>query len=162
MRPHFPGHGPRYDHGADPGLLALRGRAPAPDLDVARRAAIARPDLRGGVRDPAGHPADALRFRASPFVDPQGDDTFAALQWRLAEVTPGGSAPFQPGRPGRYEAEAIWESGTIDSFTRDILLRRDVVTAGKTYRTRVRMMDATRRWSHWSPPLEFIAGEKRR
>jgi hypothetical protein len=30
---------------------------------------------------------------------------------------------------------------------------------GRTYRARVRMKDTTGRWSHWSAPVEFVAGE---
>jgi hypothetical protein len=36
---------------------------------------------------PAGFPINALSFQTSPFSDPQGTGTFAALQWRIAEVT---------------------------------------------------------------------------
>ncbi|MGH9361150.1 MAG: CotH kinase family protein, partial [Thermoanaerobaculia bacterium] len=35
---------------------------------------------------PAGFPIDELTFECSAFGDPQGDATFAALKWRLAEV----------------------------------------------------------------------------
>ena len=40
---------------------------------------------------PAGYPADQLLMRASGFRDPQGSDTFAAMQWR---------APAEIVRPG--------------------------------------------------------------
>ncbi len=35
-----------------------------------------------------GFPANALRFQASPFADPQGAHTFAGMKWRIAEVSP--------------------------------------------------------------------------
>ncbi len=41
----------------------------------------------------AGYPADQLRVAASAFSDPQGEDTFEAMQWRAAEV-------IRPGLPG--------------------------------------------------------------
>jgi hypothetical protein len=41
----------------------------------------------------AGFPINALAFRASPFSDPQGANSFAAMQWRIAEVAPGSKAP---------------------------------------------------------------------
>ena len=36
---------------------------------------------------PDGHPANALIFRTAPFSDPQGPSTFAAMEWRIAEVS---------------------------------------------------------------------------
>jgi len=37
---------------------------------------------------------------------------------------------------------------------------RGIAEPGHTYRVRVRMKDQTGRWSHWSDPVEFIAGEQ--
>jgi len=37
----------------------------------------------------ADFPADALTFETDPFSDSQGNDTFAAMKWRMAEVAPG-------------------------------------------------------------------------
>src|SRR4030095_8802160 len=34
-----------------------------------------------------------------------------------------------------------------------------LVKVGRTYRVRVRMKDDTGRWSHWSLPVEFVAGQ---
>ncbi len=34
---------------------------------------------------PEGYPSNALSFQTSAFSDPQGNDTFAALKWRIAE-----------------------------------------------------------------------------
>jgi len=34
-------------------------------------------------------PINALTFETSPFSDPQGSSTFAAMKWRIAEVAPG-------------------------------------------------------------------------
>lgn len=39
------------------------------------------------VGDP-NYPANALRFQTSPFSDPQGSQTFGAMKWRIAEVSP--------------------------------------------------------------------------
>src|SRR6185436_20030357 len=33
-----------------------------------------------------GYPADGLIFQSSAFSDPQGPSTFAAMQWRVAEI----------------------------------------------------------------------------
>jgi hypothetical protein len=41
---------------------------------------------------PADFPLNALTFRTSPFSDPQGAGTFAAMKWRLGEVAAGSQA----------------------------------------------------------------------
>jgi hypothetical protein len=107
---------------------------------------------------PAGFPAGALKFRVSPFSDPEGDATFGAMKWRLADVTRPGAPPFLPTGPRRYEIEAAWESETVREFRGTLGVPADAVTAGRTYRARVRFMDDTGRWSHWSNPVEFQAG----
>ncbi|MFH1718880.1 MAG: lamin tail domain-containing protein [Planctomycetota bacterium] len=38
---------------------------------------------------PPTYPINALTFETSPFSDPQGSNTFAAMKWRIAEVAPG-------------------------------------------------------------------------
>ncbi len=97
-----------------------------------------------------GHPIDDLRFSASRFQDPQGDHTFAAMRWRVAEVLD----PVQ----GPFEIEGTWESGDITAASADILVPGRNLKIGRRYRARVRVQDNTARWSHWSAPLEFTAG----
>ena len=94
--------------------------------------------------------ADQIRFSASPFSDPQGAGTFAAMEWRIADVTPGSS-------PRLYEINATWESGVQPIYQNTVAPPAGVVQPGRTYRARVRMMDNTGRWSHWSNPLQFAA-----
>ncbi len=74
---------------------------------------------------------------------------------------PGGSAAAPvPGRePGKYEIDAAWESGEIKPFAGTIKIPAAAVTPGRTYRVRCRMKDNTGRWSHWSNPVQFVAGE---
>ena len=103
---------------------------------------------------PAGFPAKRLSFRASPY---QGAGGFAAIQWRLGEVAgrvPAGRPTVQ--RP--YEITTIWESET-PTFAADVTLPSSVAVPGHAYRVRVRMKDATDRWSHWSAPVEFEVGK---
>ncbi|MEW6237304.1 MAG: lamin tail domain-containing protein [Candidatus Omnitrophota bacterium] len=45
---------------------------------------------------PENYPIDSLTFETTPFGDPQGENTFAALKWRIAEVDPESEAPSQP------------------------------------------------------------------
>jgi len=47
---------------------------------------------------PAGFPANALTFSVGPFSDPQGNNTFGAMRWRIAEVTIGSQSPPPQGQ----------------------------------------------------------------
>ncbi len=62
-----------------------------------------------------------------------------------------------PGRDVRFEWDARWESGALPAFGATIAPPAAAVTVGDTYRARVRHMDDTGRWSHWSDPVEFTA-----
>jgi hypothetical protein len=88
------------------------------------------------------HPAKNLRFTASQY---KGPSSFAAIQWRLAEINP---------KARLYEITPTWESETLDQPA-EITLPPNLAQPGHTYRVRVRMKDTTNRWSHWSPPIEF-------
>ena len=60
----------------------------------------------------------------------------------------------------KYEINAVWESDELtDPGDLDIQIPASVVKTGRTYRVRSRMKDNTGRWSHWSEPIEFVAGE---
>ncbi len=96
-----------------------------------------------------GFPADGLSFAASAFADPQGAGTFAARQWRVAEVR----------APGRFEIDALWTEITTEAAAQVKNLPSAGMMAGRTYRVRVRQQDSSGRWSHWSDPVEFSAGQ---
>jgi hypothetical protein len=104
---------------------------------------------------PAGYPADRLNFRTSAFSDATG--AFAALQWRIAEITDPAAPAYDPNAPRRYEIEAAWESPEITTFAGDIRIPTSAVEARHTYRVRCRMKDSTGRWSNWAAPLQFTA-----
>ena len=98
------------------------------------------------------HPANGLRFESSAFSDSSGD--FGAMEFRIAEHAPyvrGSNVPFP------FEWAATWESSELDTFTSTITPPASAVRGNKTYRARVRHMDSTGRWSHWSAPVEFVA-----
>lgn len=59
---------------------------------------------------------------------------------------------------GKYEIDAVWESGELAVFNNTITIPGSVVRPERTYRVRCRMKDNSGRWSHWSNPVEFIAG----
>ncbi len=100
---------------------------------------------------PTGFPAAALSFAASPFSDPQGTPTFAALQWRIAELATPATGPWL------YELQPIWQSAELPQQGTDLRLPATVCQPGHTYRVRARMKDQTARWSHWSAPVQFTA-----
>jgi hypothetical protein len=104
-----------------------------------------------------GHPVNALRFRSSAFGDSSGK--FAGMKWRLAEVSAPDAAPYDPANPRQYEINADWESDVLTKFADTIALPTGLAKVGHWYRARVRMLDDTKRWSHWSGPVEFQAGE---
>jgi len=103
----------------------------------------------------AAYPMNSLTFECLPFADPQGAGTFAALQWRLAEVRNTNQVPVNPSIIPPMEWNPIWESGTLTTWSNRITIPGLVVETNRVYRARVRHQDNTGRWSHWSAPLEF-------
>jgi hypothetical protein len=105
---------------------------------------------------PGTFPVNYLTFETTPFSDPQGAGTFAAVKWRIGEITDETNPGYDPAAAKRYEITAAWESAEITEFQNDIQIPASVVQPGHTYRVRCRMQDTTGRWSHWSAPVEFI------
>lgn len=103
----------------------------------------------------AGNPANALSFSVSAFADPQGAGTYAATQWRVAEISAPGIPGYVAGTPRKYEIASSW-SETIPGPSPSIMLPVSAVSVGKTYRARVRQQDNTGRWSRWSDPIQFV------
>lgn len=77
--------------------------------------------------------------------------------------TGGGQLPGQTSsrgwRPGKYEIEAVWDSGELTEYAPDVTIPASVVRPGRTYRVRCKMKDNTGRWSHWSDAVQFEAAE---
>ncbi|MBI4325546.1 MAG: lamin tail domain-containing protein, partial [Chloroflexi bacterium] len=105
---------------------------------------------------PGNSPVNKLSFRSSNF---SGAGAFAALKWRLGEISLTNAPAFDPREPRKYEMEAAWESPEITPFAGDISIPSSAVKVGHAYRVRVRMKDTTGRWSRWSQPVEFVTGE---
>jgi hypothetical protein len=105
---------------------------------------------------PAGFPAESLRFQASAVGDTKD---FAAIKWRLAEVTPPNSSSGTARGRRCYEITSAWESSELAEFSQEVNIPTGVARAGHDYRVRARVKDATGRWSHWSGPVEFVAGK---
>ncbi|MBL9137251.1 MAG: lamin tail domain-containing protein [Verrucomicrobiales bacterium] len=103
-----------------------------------------------------GFPANALRFRTSAYV---GGTPFAAMRWRIGEITRPASGSWASAEPWKYEIQPTWESGRLASFTEEIDVPAEALSAGKVYRARAQFEDAMGRTSSWSEPVEFVAAQ---
>ncbi len=101
-----------------------------------------------------GYPVDGLVFESSAFSDPQGNGTFGAMQWRVAEVLPTNEVVTSLAQL-RLEWDALWDSGAVPAFQAQMAIPAGLLTPERLYRARVRHMDDTGRWSRWSAPAEF-------
>jgi hypothetical protein len=109
---------------------------------------------------PEGFPLDELRFESSPFKPGRSTNnkTFTGIQWRLAEVSNPETPHFVPAKPWKYELNPVWELEDGE-LVRTVAVPQSVIRQGGTYRARVRMRNGTMAWSHWSAPVDFVAGE---
>ena len=107
----------------------------------------------------AGYPTDGLVFSSSEFSDPNGAATFSAMEWRIGEVADPLAPNFDPEGKQPYEVNAVWESGALGSFESTRSVPAGLLRPGSSYRARVRHLDISGRWSHWSKPHAFIAGQ---
>ena len=105
---------------------------------------------------PLDFPKSELSFETGDFSDPQGANTFAAMQWRVAEVHNPSVANYDPRDRNIQEIEGTWQSDIITEFESGFNVPSDAVEVGKTYRARVRVQDTDGHWSHWSEPVEFL------
>ncbi|MEM7231808.1 MAG: lamin tail domain-containing protein, partial [Planctomycetota bacterium] len=101
-----------------------------------------------------GYPIDQLAFETSAFDDPQGDGTFSAVQYRIAEI----DASVVAGRLPKMEIDAAWTSDELDAQV-GVSIPSGVASIGSRYRARARHRDATGRWSHWSAAHEFTTSD---
>ncbi|HWB06918.1 MAG TPA: lamin tail domain-containing protein [Verrucomicrobiales bacterium] len=107
---------------------------------------------------PPGYPLNQLSFISGGFSSPNGQ-TFTAMQWRIGEIYDPSVTGFTAGQPWRYEIENVWTSGEVLAYTAAAQpFPAAPLSAGHTYRARVRHKDSLGRWSHWSTPVEFTAG----
>ncbi|MCX5638564.1 MAG: lamin tail domain-containing protein, partial [Planctomycetota bacterium] len=85
-------------------------------------------------------------------------DCFIDVRLIGKPADPCSTPPPRPTGPAKYELEPVWESGEITPFSNTIRIPGTVAKPGHTYRVRCRMKDNTGRWSHWSAPIQFVAG----
>lgn len=107
---------------------------------------------------PPGFPLDSLKFDVTPFSDPQGPGTFAATQWRVAEVLDTNNPPADPRITPPLEWYAAWDSGPLTGGATRMILPETHLKTNTLYRVRARHGDTSGRWSHWSAPFEFRSG----
>jgi hypothetical protein len=77
------------------------------------------------------------------------------MEWRVGEIYNSSTPGYVVGDPWRYEIEEVW-SATGDT---NVTIPTAALRPGETYRARVRHFDDSGRSSHWSAPIEFIAGD---
>lgn len=106
-----------------------------------------------------GFPTDALQFQTSSFSDPQGNESFASLEWRIGEIEDPTAPAWDSNNDFILENDLIWGSPVLTTFSSTVDIPADALEAGHTYRARVRHMDNTGRVSHWSAPIQFTTGE---
>ncbi len=104
---------------------------------------------------PTNFPLNRLAFRSTAY---SGARAFAAMKWRIGEVTDTNAPSFDPTEPRHYEITATWES-ELPAFDADQTIPSSAVKVGHAYRVRVRMKDESGRWSRWSAPIQFVVGE---
>ena len=105
---------------------------------------------------PGSFAANRLRFHATDFAGAAG---FAALDWRVAEITDPGEPGFNPRSSRKYEIQPIWEKRGTNISETEIVLPPGRLQSGRTYRVRARYQDSTGRASNWSAPIQFKAGD---
>jgi hypothetical protein len=109
---------------------------------------------------PGGFALNELRFKTSSFEPGRSTNNkkFTGIQWRLAEVSNPKTPFFELAQPWKYELNPVWEL-EADEFVGTVAAPQSIIRKGGTYRARVRMRNGTMAWSHWSLPVEFVAGE---
>ena len=120
------------------------------------------------LADSSGNEGVFDRYRISPSLFLPGENIIAV---ELHQRTRGSSdlvfdmevlikEPLVPaGKELQLEWKPIWESGEQGTFTARQEIPIASIRPNRDYRARVRHLDDTGRWSHWSDPLEFRASE---
>ena len=78
---------------------------------------------------PSGYPINRLAFHSSNY---SGSNPFAAMKWRIGEVTDTNAPAFDPTVPHPYEITAAWESTEITAFNSEMTIPSAAVKVGHT------------------------------
>ena len=102
-------------------------------------------------------PANDLVFHSSAFQrNPSGGRVFAAMQWRVGEISAPGIPLYNPNEPRIYEIESVWTSPEMTPFVETTRIPFSAIRPGHTYRVRARHQDTNGRWSRWSAANQFV------
>ena len=133
-----------------PGMITrlkswVAGRGTYMDTSVLNSTEEAAAPLKRSVVHFGAFTPDNLSFSTAGFAAGNQGGSFAAMEWRMADVTslPAGQKP-------NYEVNAAWESGELTTETNNITIPATAVQVGHLYRVRVRFKDTNGRWGHWS------------
>ncbi|MBN1360467.1 MAG: lamin tail domain-containing protein [Sedimentisphaerales bacterium] len=164
----------KYDDGVDVwinGTLVFQDNVPGTELPY-DATAVSAIEMFDSVQYDLGAPADLLVDGTNVIaIQVLNADLFSSSDCFVeASLTaersadsgddePTAPAPVYRGTPGKYEIEAAWQSDDLTTFDADVKIPASVVRPGRTYRVRCRMKDTSGRWSHWSAPVQFEAGE---
>ena len=154
------GNGPTTNESRDSGISGQQGRDDYLDWLAEDSAAPSKPTII--YTGPDGFPADGLNFTTTAYKSGtlfNPGEPFAAMEWRLAEITDPSLPDYEPNAPFKWEWTAHWESGALATFAEGMTIPATAVRAGRTYRARVRMIDTIDRTSKWSDPIQFTAAE---
>lgn len=101
-------------------------------------------------------PTHSLTAICSSFADPDGADTLAFHEWRIAEINHPGVAGYEAGTPCRFESQTLWQRKSA-TYLPHLEVPLSQLMPGRSYRIRSRFCDTSGRWGHWSHPVTFIA-----
>lgn len=148
-------------HGYGFGYLSIEARSrSAPERPTIRlisgRPAVNR--VEPHENGPERNTVATIQFEISNFRPPAAvtNTSFAAMQWRVAEISAPGLAGYRPGEPRKYEIEELWRSEELTTAANLFALPLTMCRPGHTYRARARYKNNTGRWSHWSEPVQFV------
>ncbi|MEX0585395.1 MAG: CotH kinase family protein, partial [Pirellulales bacterium] len=144
INPSKAGHG-RYYQSASPqtyagmvqklkNYVATRSTYIDNNLLTANDEAAAPPRRTVSYTGPAGYPLNRLAFSATSFAPGSSGGAFAAIQWRVAEVTDPTAPAYDPAMPKMYEIAAAWESGELTAFQSTVNIPGNAIEAGHAYR----------------------------
>ena len=133
-------------------------------VEARSRSAPEQPRIKvsgGGVNKQSS--VQPLMLEISEFKSPPDitNTTFAAMQWRVAEISAPGLAGYKSGEPRKYEIEELWRSEELAMQTNRFSLPLTMCRPERTYRVRARYKNNMERWSRWSEPVQFVTSERR-
>lgn len=106
---------------------------------------------------PSSKALNKLSFNCSAFSDPQGNNTFAAMEWRVGEWSNPSNPIYLNDEEPKYEIETVWRSGEVGNSNTSITIPAQAnLKEGRTYKIRARYKDNTGRWSRWSSAVTVI------